>query len=94
VWLLDKNVVRKAIEGIGALLIAVPLTTEQSLAVGLFMWGKRVNASLCIVPEIANILSRRRTALEVRLFLTEVAVLHRGRYHLSIHTNSHTIGVW
>jgi hypothetical protein len=32
VWLLDKNVVRKAIEGIGALLVAVPLTTEQSLS--------------------------------------------------------------
>jgi hypothetical protein len=80
VWLLDKNVVRRTIEGIGASLTAVPLTTEQSLAVGLLMRGKQVKASLCIVPETANILSRRRSALAIRLFLAEVSVMRQGRY--------------
>jgi hypothetical protein len=80
VWLLDKNVVRRTIEGIGASLTAGPLTTEQSLAVGLLMRGKQVKASLCIVPETANILSRRRSALAIRLFLAEVSVMRQGRY--------------
>lgn len=40
VWLLDKNVVRRAIEGIGTLLVAAPLTAEQSLAIRLLRRGK------------------------------------------------------
>ena len=57
VWLLDKNVVRRAIEGIGASIIAVPLTTEKSEALRLLRWGKRNNVRMMIAPETANILS-------------------------------------
>lgn len=80
VWLLDKNVVRRAIEGIGASLVAVPLTTEQSLAVRLLIRSKRTDTPVMITPETANILSRRSGVLGVRLFLNEVEVVRRGRY--------------
>lgn len=80
VWLLDKDVVRRAIEGIGASLVAAPLTTEQSLALRLLRRGKQAHVLMMITPETANILSRRSNRLEVRLFLHEVAVIRRGRY--------------
>ncbi len=80
VWLLDKNVVRRAIEGIGALLVAAPLTAEQSLAVRLLRRGKQANIPMRITPETANILSRRSNIREVSLFLNEVEVIQRGRY--------------
>lgn len=80
VWLLDKNVVRRAIEGIGASLVAVPLTTEQSLAIRLLIRGKQTRTPIMITPETANILTRRRAVLGVRLFLNEVKVVRRGRY--------------
>ncbi|MBI1927017.1 hypothetical protein HYR99_22590 [Candidatus Poribacteria bacterium] len=80
VWLLDKNVVRRAIEGIGASLVAVPLTTEQSLPLRLLRRGRRTNVRMMIAPETANILSRSRHLLSVRLFLRETEVIRRGRY--------------
>lgn len=80
VWLLDKNVVRRAIEGIGASLVAVPLTTQQGLAIRLLRRGIRTDVSMTITPETANILSRRSDALEVRIFLDRVSVMRRGRY--------------
>lgn len=67
VWLLDKNVVRRAIEGIGTLLVAAPLTAEQSLAIRLLRRGKRANIPLRITPETANILARRSNIREVYL---------------------------
>ncbi len=80
VWLLDKNIVRRAIEGIGASIIAVPLTTEKREALRLLRWGKRNNVRMMISPETANILSRRSHLLSVHLFLREVDVILRGRY--------------
>lgn len=46
VWLLDKNVVRRIIEGIGALLVAAPLTIEQSESLRLLWIGKRNHVPL------------------------------------------------
>jgi hypothetical protein len=79
-WLLDKNVVRRAIEGIGASIIALPLTTQKSEALRLLRWGKRNNIRMMIAPETANILSRRNHLLSVQLLLREVDVILRGRY--------------
>lgn len=79
-WLLDKNVVRRAIEGIAASMVAVPLTTEKSEALRLLRWGKRNNIRMMIAPEIANILSRRDHLLSVQLLRREVDVILRGRY--------------
>jgi len=80
VWLLDKNLVRKAIEGIGASLIAAPLTGQQSMALRLLMRSRRAGIRVMITPEIANILSHHSDLLEVQLFLAEVEVMRRGRY--------------
>lgn len=80
VWLLDKNVVRRAIEGIGASLVASPLTAQQSLALRLLRRGKQANVVVMITPEVGNILSCRSNILEVPLFLREVDTLRRGRY--------------
>ncbi len=79
-WLLDKNVVRRAIEGIGASLVAVPLSTEQGLAIRLLRRGIRTDISMMIAPETANILSRRSDVLEVRIFFEGVSVMRRARY--------------
>ena len=78
-WLLDKNVARRAIEGISAAVTARALTSEQSEAIRLITLSKQVGITLAITPEAANILGRR-SSLAIRLFLREVATRRRGRY--------------
>jgi hypothetical protein len=79
VWLLDKNVVRRATEGIAAALTDRVLTLEQSQIVRLIALGKQRDIVLSITPETANILERRHAA-SVRLFLEQTSVWQRGRY--------------
>jgi hypothetical protein len=78
-WLLDKNVARRAIEGISAALTARALTYEQSEAVRLITLSRRAGIILAITPEAANILEQR-PGTAIRLFLREVASWRRGRY--------------
>ena len=80
VWLLDKNVARRATEGIAAALAARALTSEQSQVIRLIVSGKQSNALLAITPETANILERRQANLSIQLFLAQVSVWRRGRY--------------
>ncbi len=80
VWLLDKNVIWRAIEGLGKSLAGGALASEESLAVRLLTRGKRTGARPMITPEAANILSRRSYLLPVRLFMAEVEVMCRSRY--------------
>jgi len=80
VWLLDKNVVRRATEGIAAALAARALTSEQSQVIRLIALGKQFDIILVITPETANILERRQVSPGVRLFLEQTSVWRRGRY--------------
>ena len=80
VWLLDKNVVRRATEGIAATLAPRVLTYEQSQVIRLVVLAKQAQAALVITPETANILERLIASPGVRLFLDEVSVWRRGRY--------------
>ena len=79
-WLLDKAVIRRAVEGISASLVATPLSTEQSLALRLLRRGVQTSVLLLITPETANILLHRGHLLAVRLLLNEVTPIRRGRY--------------
>ena len=79
-WLLDKAVIRRAVEGISASLVATPLSTEQSLALRLLRRGAQTAVLLLITPETANILFHLDHLLAVRLLLNEVTPIRRGRY--------------
>lgn len=78
-WLLDKNVARRAIEGVSAALTERALTYEQSEAIRLITLSRQAGITLAITPEAANILERR-PGTAIRLFLREVAPWRRGRY--------------
>ncbi len=80
VWLLDKNVIRRAVEGIGKSLVEGVLSSEGSLAIRLLVRGIRTGARSMITPEAANILNRHNYLLPVRLFMAEVKVMCRSRY--------------
>ncbi len=52
-WLLDKNVARRAVEGISAAVTARALTYEQSEAIRLITLSRQAGITLAITPEAA-----------------------------------------
>jgi hypothetical protein len=78
--LLDKNVVRRAIEGIGKTQIGRTLTDEELAALRLLLASEQDAVTLSISVEVQHILLRYRESASVQLFHTYVSVLHPVRY--------------
>ncbi len=76
-YLLDKNVVRRIIEG---LIHPGRLTDEEATAIALWRALRRSRSRTFISAETANIMGRFSTWREVRLFLDTVETMYTGRY--------------
>jgi len=78
--LLDKNVVRRAVEGIGKAQIGQPLTNEERASLELLLAAERSELTLFISIEMWHILDRYGDHPDVQIFLRFVQVLRPARY--------------
>lgn len=78
--LLDKNVVRKAIEGIGKTQFDLPLTAEERLSLQLLLATQKSELQLYISVEMEHILARYAVHPDVVLFQQFVQTLQPTRY--------------
>jgi hypothetical protein len=78
--LLDKNVVRRAIEGIGKSQVSQPLTNEELTSLRLLLAAEQGQFALFISIEMQHILDRYGNHPDVQLFLRFVRVLRPTRY--------------
>lgn len=78
--LLDKNVVRGAIEGIGKTQIGQPLTQEQRASLELLLLAEQSELTLYITIETQQILDRYGDHPDVQVFLRFVQALRPARY--------------
>lgn len=78
--LLDKNVVRRAVEGIGKTQIGQPLTNEERASLELLLAPEQGELTLFISPEMQHILDRYGNHPDVQVFLRFVKVLRPARY--------------
>jgi len=80
-YLLDKNVVRRSVEGLAGLADRRILTSEEVLALQFLEMAGRLGHRLFIAPASHNILTIRFASRpETRVFLQQVEVLHPTRY--------------
>lgn len=78
--LLDKNVVRRAIEGIGKTQFGRPLTNEERSALRLLLAAEQGRLELFISIEMQHILDRYGDHPDVQVFRRFVQVLRPARY--------------
>ncbi len=76
-YLLDKNVVRRIVEGLTR---PDRLTNEEATAIALWRALRESRTRMFISAEAANIMGRFSTWREVRLFLDTVETMYAGRY--------------
>lgn len=76
-YLLDKNVVRRIVEG---LTHPDRLTDEEATAIALWRALRQLKSPMFISAETANIMGRFSTRREIRLFLDTVEVMYAGKY--------------
>jgi hypothetical protein len=79
-YLLDKNVARKTIVGIGRVERGMVPRLEEVLCLLLLCAAEQGRFMGYITPETFNILRRMRHRTEVPPFLTQVEVMQAGRY--------------
>jgi hypothetical protein len=79
-YLLDKNVIRRAITGIAGAQFGRPLTLEEDDCLSLLHEARKSNLHLFISIEAFNILQRLSKQLEVQVFLASTEILQAGRY--------------
>jgi hypothetical protein len=79
-YLLDKNVIRRAITGIARAEFGRPLTREEDDCLSLLHEARKSNLRLFISIEAFNILQRLSKQLEVQVFLASTEILQAGRY--------------
>lgn len=79
-YLLDKNVVRRTIEGIARVQRGAPLRSEQAVCLTLLHAGAQARCTVSITPQSLHILERLSARDEVRDVLDEVEVIRVGRY--------------
>jgi len=80
VYLLDKNVVRRAIEGMVKSEVGTGLNQEEDKAFNLIWNVQKANSPLFITIEAFNLLQRFVKKPEVNLFLEMVDVMRPSRY--------------
>jgi len=80
VYLLDKNVARKTIVGIGRVERGMVPRLEEVFCLLLLRAAEQGRFIAYITPETFNILQRTRHRAEVPPFLTQVEVMQSGRY--------------
>lgn len=78
--LLDKNVVRRAIEGIGKTQVGQALTNEQRASLELLLMAEQSELTLFISIETQQILDRYGDHPDVQVFLHFVQALRPARY--------------
>jgi hypothetical protein len=78
--LLDKNVVRRAIEGIGKSQVSQLLTNEELTSLRLLLAAEQGQFALFISIEMQHILDRYGNHPDVQLFSRFVRVLHPTHY--------------
>ncbi len=78
--LLDKNVVRRAIEGIGKTQIDYNLNDNERSSLSLLLAGEQTDLDLFISIEMANILARYGAHPDVQVFLRFITVMQPTRY--------------
>jgi hypothetical protein len=76
-YLLDKNVVRRIVEG---LIHPDRLTDEEATAIALWRALRQSKSPMFISAETANIIGRFSAWREIRLFLDTVEVMYAGKY--------------
>ena|GEM_PF-422153 len=79
-YLLDKNVIRRAITGIAGTQLGRPLTPEEDDCLSLLHEARKSNLRLFISIEAFNILQRLSKQVEVQVFLVSTEILQAGRY--------------
>jgi len=79
-YLLDKNIVRKAAVGFALLRLRRTVPAVERRCMALLLQGQRQTVRLFIARETYNILVRHETRIEARIVLSLVEVLERGRY--------------
>ncbi len=79
-YLLDKNVVRRTIEGIARVQRSQSLRSDQAVCVALLHACAQDRFVAYITPQSLHILERLTARNEVRDFLDEVDVIQVGRY--------------
>ena len=79
-YLLDKNVVRRAITGMVKVSGKQKLTSEEVKVLVLLRRAQEESLCLFIAPESFNILQRFTDSPEVNFFLEMVEVMQAGRY--------------
>lgn len=80
IYLLDKNVARKTIVGIGRVARGMVPRLEEVFCLLLLRAAEQGQFAAYIAPETFNILQRMRHQVEVPPFLTQVKVIQAGRY--------------
>lgn len=79
-YLLDKNVVRRTIEGIARVQRGEPLRPDQAVCLTLLHASAQDWFTAYITPQSLHILERLTARDEVRDFLDEVEIIQVGRY--------------
>ena len=80
VYLLDKNVVRRAVAGMVKVQVGKRLIQEEDDALVLLREARKRSLHLFIAPEAFNLLRRFTGRAEVDLFLEIAEVMQAGRY--------------
>jgi hypothetical protein len=79
-YLLDKNVIRRAIAGIAKAELGRPLTREEDDCLSLLHEARTGKLRLFISIEAFNILQRLSERVEVQVFLASTEIMQVGRY--------------
>jgi hypothetical protein len=80
VYLLDKSVVRRTIEGLARVYRGQPLRPDQAACLTLLYAGVQDRFTAYITPQSLHIMERLSARDEVRDFLEEVEVIQATRY--------------
>jgi len=80
-YLLDKSVIRKALNGLVKIQRGIRIAAMESEALAFIYWAQQVGAELFMTPESFHVLQRFHTRPEIELFLERIQVLSRSRYY-------------
>lgn len=80
VYLLDKNVMRKAVTGIARARLGRLLPQDEWTCLALLLKCQRQDVLLFVPRELRNILAHHRAQVEASLGLSFVEVMEHGRY--------------